>query len=82
MKVVAPARAVAEVDGVTGARYKARDGIYDMSDRDGKALVAAGGFLPSLAGATSASTGFRCSCGFGSYFKTCSRCGGTCERED
>lgn len=82
MKVVAPAKAVHEVDGLSGRRYKARDGIYEMSARDGKALVQAGGFLPSLAGATSKTTGFRCqACGFGSFFRCCSRCGGACERE-
>ena len=82
MKVVAPAKACHQVDGLSGRRYKARDGIYEMTDRDGKALVQAGGFLPSLAGAASSRTGFRCeACGFGSFFRRCSRCGGTCERE-
>lgn len=82
MKVVAPARAVAEVDGVTGRRYKARDGVYDMAPRDARALVKAGGFVPSLSGTTSERTGYRCpACSFGSFFRRCSRCGGTCERE-
>ncbi|WP_214103231.1 hypothetical protein [Acrocarpospora catenulata] len=81
MKVVAPARACVEVDGLSGRRYRARDGIYEMSPRDGKAFVAAGGFVPSLSGATSRATGYRCSCGFGSFFTTCSRCGGTCTKE-
>ncbi|MGH3376334.1 MAG: hypothetical protein ACRDP6_16495 [Actinoallomurus sp.] len=82
MKVVAPARAVAEVDGLSGRRYKARDGIYDMSKRDAKALVKAGGFLPSLSGTTARATGWRCpACTFGSFFRRCSRCGGDCERE-
>jgi hypothetical protein len=82
MKVVAPAKAVAEVDGVTGIRYRARDGIYDMAPRDARALIKAGGFVPSLSGITSERTGYRCeACGFGSFFRRCSRCGGTCERE-
>ena len=82
MKVVAPAKAAVQVDGVSGRRYTARDGIYDMSPRDGRALVAAGGFLPSLSGTTSSTTGYRCSsCGFGSFFTSCSRCGGTCTKE-
>jgi hypothetical protein len=82
MRVVAPARACVEVDGVTGRRYRAKDGVYEMSPRDGRALVAAGGFLPSLSGATSRTTGYRCGrCGFGSFFTTCSRCGGTCTKE-
>lgn len=82
MKVVAPAKAAVQVDGLSGRRYVARDGIYDMSTRDGKALVKAGGFLPSLTGPASSSTGYRCpTCSFGSFFRTCSRCGGNCERE-
>lgn len=82
MRVVAPARAVAEVDGLSGRRYRARDGIYEMSRRDGQALVQAGGFLPSLVGATSRAFGYRCPAdGFGSFFVTCSRCGGTCIKE-
>ncbi|MEV7006842.1 hypothetical protein [Streptosporangium sp. NPDC051022] len=82
MKVVAPARAVTEVDGLSGRRYRAKDGIYEMSPRDGRALVQAGGFLPSLAGATSRATGYRCTrCGFGAFFTTCGRCGGPCDKE-
>jgi len=82
MKVVAPARAVAEVDGLSGRRYKARDGVYDMAPRDARALIKAGGFAPSLAGTTSAGLGWRCpACSFGSFFRCCSRCGGECERE-
>jgi len=82
MKVVAPAKACVEVDGLSGRRYTARDGIYEMSERDGRALVRAGGFVPSLAGAASRATGYRCaSCGFGAFFTTCGRCGGACSRD-
>lgn len=82
MKVVAPAKGCRQVDGLSGRRYEARDGIYEMSARDGKALVRAGGFLPSLAGATSRAAGYRCPvCEFGSFFRRCSRCGGDCEKE-
>ena len=81
-KVAAPAKAVAEVDGLSGHRYTARDGIYDMAPRDARALIKAGGFMPSLAGTTSERTGYRCpDCSFGSFFRRCSRCGGDCERE-
>lgn len=82
MKVAAPDRACLEVDGLSGRRHRARDGFYQMDARDGRALVAAGGFLPSLAGHTHSTIGFRCpGCGFGSFFRTCSRCGGDCRRE-
>src|SRR5207302_7756453 len=82
MKVAAPDKGCLEVDGVTGRRYRARDGIYNMTVRDGRALVAAGGFAPSLAGHTHSTIGYRCTaCEFGSYFRICSQCGGHCERE-
>jgi len=45
-----------------------------------KALRELGAFPVSLSGHTTAS-GYRCSCGFGSYFARCSRCGGTCTKE-
>lgn len=83
MKVAAPDRACLEVDGLSGRRHRAQAGFYQMAARDGRALVAAGGFLPSLAGHTHSKIGYRCpGCGFGSYFRTCSRCGSTCQRED
>src|SRR5882724_3749325 len=82
VRVVAPTQGCVEVDGVTGRRYRARGGFYDMSPADGRALVAYGGFEPSLAGTTGSRVGYRCAgCGFGSYFRTCSRCGGVCVKE-
>lgn len=83
MRVAAPDRPCLEVDGLSGRRYRARDGIYNMTARDGRALIAAGGFAPSVAGHTRSTIGYRCTaCGFGSYFRGCSRCGGSCEREE
>jgi hypothetical protein len=80
VRVAAPDGAVREVDGITGRRYKSRDGVYDMHPRDATALVKVGGFMPNLGGR--ARGGYRCTdCTFGSFFITCSRCGGTCERE-
>lgn len=81
MKVVAPTKSYKQVEGLTGRRYSARDGVFDMHPRDARALIAEGGFQPSLAGAAARTAGYRCTCGFGSYFRRCSRCGGTCERE-
>lgn len=82
MKVASPDSRCIEIDGVNGRRYDFRKGIADVSDRDAKALVKAGGFIPSMAGTTRAGLGFRCiECGFGSWFKTCSRCGGVAVRE-
>lgn len=82
-----PDGAVRGVD-IEGARTGARMGSYTPSGdgtvtvdnpRHIKALREMGAFPANLGGRTSG--GFRCICGFGSYFKTCSRCGGTCERE-
>lgn len=73
MRVVAPAKACLEVEGLSGRKYRARDGIYEMPSRDGKALVKAGGFLPSLG--TPRTGGFGCPCGFRPIFRHCSRCG-------
>lgn len=82
MKVATPARECVEIDGPSGKRYDFRKGVVDVSPRDAKAIVAFGGFIPSMAGTTRAGVGFRCeNCGFGSYFKTCSRCGGQGARE-
>lgn len=83
MKVAAPDRGCVEVDGLSGRRYRARDGIYNMTVRDGRALIVAGGFAPSVAGHTRSAIGYRCTaCGFGSFFRTCSRCGATCVKEE
>ncbi len=75
-----------EFDAPSGRRYYARNyrqgGSFDLSPSDAKALVAMGGALVSEAGTTSRRIGFRCTdCGFGSFVRTCSKCGGTCERE-
>jgi hypothetical protein len=72
--VAAPDGAVAQVDGVTGHRYKARaGGLYDMHPADAKALLADGGFRPSLGSPTRG--GYACRCGFRPVVRDCSRCG-------
>lgn len=83
-----PDGAVRGVD-FEGARTGAHLGSYTPSSdgtitvdnpRHIKALREMGAFSANLGGGTSG--GFRCeTCGFGAYFKTCSRCGGTCTRE-
>jgi hypothetical protein len=82
VKVCSPDKLVVEVDGVHGNRYNFRKGIADMSSRDAKHLVHEGGFIPSMAGTTRSGIGYRCqSCGFRCWFKTCSRCGSSAERD-
>lgn len=76
--VAAPDGAVAEVDGLTGRRYKARaGGLYDMHPTDARALLADGGFRPSLGSPTRG--GYDCACGFRPIFRRCSRCGADCK---
>lgn len=80
VRVCAPDGAQREVDGVTGIRYRSTDGVYDMHPRDAAAFKTIGAFAPNLAGASA--TGYRCQgCGFASWFITCGRCGGRCEKE-
>ena len=81
MRVASPDILCREIDGVD-ARYNFRKGLADVSDRDAKRIVECGGFIPSMAGTTRSGIGFRCTeCGFGCWFKTCSRCGGVAVRE-
>lgn len=80
-----------EIDSpLTGQRYYARGGAkgyrqggsFDMAPADARMAVKMGGAIASEAGSTRRGIGFRCrSCGFGSFVRTCSRCGGECERE-
>lgn len=77
-KMVAPDKRVAET--VVGNRsYKPnRQGIYTVSNADAKAMKAEGFIEASLMGATTnnENLGYTCTeCGFGSWFKMCSRCG-------
>lgn len=86
-KLLAPDGAVKQTD-VTQSngmvrRYDAKHGgVYTVADSDAKALLAEGFTEASAAGTFSRSSGRRCrQCGFGSFFTTCSRCGGTCDKE-
>lgn len=83
-RVVAPSQRCREVDSIDGTvRYKQdKSGAFTMTDRDAKALIAVGGFIQPNMGMGRKAEGYRCLiCGFGSWFKVCSRCGGDCERE-
>lgn len=80
VRVGAPDHLVAEVDGLTGRRYRATGGgMYEMHPRDAQALVRAGGFTPGV-GLALGGGGYRCpDCGFMAVVRTCSRCGQRCE---
>lgn len=93
MPKVIVAEGCQQVDSpLTGTRYyarggyafqdKVRGGVFDMSPEDAKLAVRMGGTVVSEAGTTRRGIGYRCgACGFGSFVKTCSRCGGECGRE-
>lgn len=82
VRVLSPDRTCVQVDGLSGRRYAARDGVLHMSPRDAAALVKAGGVNPGLSGVTGRSLGYRCpSCAHGSFFKRCGKCGADCEKE-
>lgn len=81
VRLAAPDGLVAEVDGVTGRRYKATGGgMYEMHPRDAAAFKAEGAFVPSVGGYTRG--GYTCpGCGFKAVVRTCSRCGERCETD-
>lgn len=77
-------RQVAQVVG--GVEYRARDGYFEMPEAHAKLHLAAGNLPnPAAAGPVGRRSGYRCAdpeCGFGSFFTTCGRCKGPCEREE
>lgn len=82
MRVASPDSLCVEIQGRGGKVHNFRGGLADVPDHDAKAIVKAGGFVPSMAGTTRTGIGFRCvECGFGSWFNKCSRCGGAAVRE-
>ncbi len=82
VKVRAEDRRQVQAD-VNGVRYTAKDGYFHMRPDHAKAHLVHGNLpAPSAALPVGRRGGYRCvQCGFGTYFKTCSRCGGGCERE-
>lgn len=70
--------------GAIGNVRRSNDGTFHLSDRQAaKGVKADAGFIvPDMGTATKKTDGFRCvDCGFGTWFKTCSRCGGECFKE-
>ena len=83
MKVVPQAGNCKEIE-VGGRIYRrGRGGLFDMPEAAARLTVAQeGGQWPALSGITRCGQGFKCrSCGFGTWFRKCSRCGGIGERE-
>jgi hypothetical protein len=82
VKVRAEDRKQVEAD-VNGRRYRQRDGYFHMKPEDASYHLKVGNLpSPSAALPVGRAKGYRCTaCGFGSFFVTCSQCGGRCERE-
>lgn len=83
MRLAMPDKACVGLE-VEGAQTGAKQGYYGRivdveNPRHLRALREYGAFPINLGGRPAG--GFRCSCGFSSYFSTCSRCGATCTRE-
>lgn len=68
---------------IGGVEYRARNGYFEMPEHHAKAHREAGNLpAPAAALPVGRSGGYRCDdCGFGTFFTTCSRCGGHCTRE-
>lgn len=65
-----------------GRLLKAKDGIFDVPDSAVRALKATGLHELNMLGHGLKAKGYRCTkCGFGSFFKRCSRCQGEAVRE-
>lgn len=83
MKLAMPDGAVrgVEVEGAyTGATTSYNGPIVEVTNpQHERALRELGAFPANIGGRPRG--GYRCECGFGSFFTTCSRCGGTCAKE-
>lgn len=84
-----PAEDIRQVQtDINGRRYTARGGFFEMPESDARLHMKSAGYGASwnaAHGATgSRAVGYRCSvCGFGSFFKRCSRCAAdTCVKEN
>ncbi len=76
-RLLAPDGAVKQVD-VHGRTFDLRSGSVTVDDPATARALRKEGFTPAGVG-PARTPGRTCvDCGFGSYFLTCSRCGGTC----
>jgi len=76
-KMIAPDKGVRQTD-IGGIRYNPnRQGVYQVDNSQHVKAMKREGFIEaSLMGATVSGKGFNCkNCGFGSWFKKCSKCG-------
>lgn len=82
VKVSAEDRKQVEAD-VNGNRYRQQGGYFHMRPADARIHLEVGNLpTPPAVLPIGRRAGFRCTtCGFGSFFTTCSRCCGSCVRE-
>lgn len=83
MRLAMPDSAVTgiNVQGAHTGRTTRYDGriVTVTNPQHQRALRGLGAFPINLGGQPAG--GYRCTCGFASFFKTCSRCGGPCDKE-
>lgn len=68
---------------IDGRLYRARDGYFEMPDRDAKIHLQSGNLpTPAVGRPARRGTGYVCpGCRRGTYFTTCGNCGSECIRE-
>lgn len=83
-RLLSPDDKCVEVDVPFGRGRRYRGTTLDVSDPGhARALRAVGYTVADTSGVPVRSGGFTCTgCGFRAWFKTCSRCGGVCERPE
>jgi hypothetical protein len=83
-RLLSPDDACVQVNVPFGRAQQYTGKTIDVSDPGHiRALKSAGYTMAGVAGAPSRSSGYRCAdCDFASFFRTCSRCGATCERPE
>lgn len=81
-----PAEDIRQVQtDINGHRYTAHNGFFEMPDHHAKAHLKSAEYGASwspVQGGYKQRSGYRCTeCGFGSFFRVCSRCHSECVKE-
>lgn len=65
-------------------KYKSHNGVYEVDNPNHAAQMKSEGFIEaSLSGTAASGGGYPCgNCGFGSWFRKCSRCGHEAPKEE
>jgi hypothetical protein len=83
-RLLSPDDACKGVDVPFGRGQRYDGNVINVSDPvHARALKAAGYTAAAISGGPARTSGYRCAdCNFASFFRTCSRCGASCERPD